>query len=841
MSVANGQVADQTTFNSSFMSREVDDNTIGKKDFQNTDPSSGGDIINIQQVINSIASALGMSTGEAYDFLISWAADFVGAPNDTVKARVDALVAEFEGTTGHSHNGSDGEGVRISAAELVDINYLKSIYQSATIASASGTSIDVSSSFTTKTPGGTSTQAGVATTAPNNRVYVMDSLTETFIEDVGGQRVYGKLTYSAGVWTLAFYTNEAGTETAHNLASTNITIFFQEVFTLATLPTFSPSPAEFGTLDVTADVADATATIAGKVNTTTQTFGGAKTFANTTDSTNKDTGAIITEGGIGAEKNISSGATVQAVLSFLANLGGLDATANDKGLEVKRTTTNGQVFYDSALTSKWKLGDAGSLSEVIVAALAQTLSGDKTFSGLFSAQGTVRYGLATDSTTTGANQSISPSKVIHVLKNASLVSINNIADPAQGKKHIIVNKTGSTINLINNAGGTADHRIETGSGADLPMSDGSTVLVVYNDDASLWSVIGGAQGGSPTFPAEDANEFLAGPVSGAAATPVFRKIDYRDLPQSGNLLLNADGTISERGTYTTATAMNTLLDSTNFYFADRHRGFTTGLTTSQVTVQRNSASLPTGFNDGFSLKVAATATNASARIGWQQPIERPEYLRNKTLTFKSYVRSNSANARLAISATVGSSGYSSAHSGGGAWEELTATITVDSAETGLIPMARLMTSANANVSITSGDFVEVFMPTVYVGDIFPGYVNMFNGNVSAERLACRRFFQKISSRYYLPQVVLATNEVDWFWVFETEMRNTPTVRFEGTANTDYAAISAAGGTQAGFSFTTAEASVRGVNIVGTKVAHGLTYSAFRIINSAGVVSADAEL
>lgn len=357
---------------------------------------------------------------------------------------------------------------------------------------------------------------------------------------------------------------------------------------------------------------------------------------------------------------------------------------------------------------------------------------------------------------------------------------------------------------------------------------------LYYDNGSAWVAIAG-------FGTQTANTIFAGPVSGAAANPTFRALDYRDLPQSGNLLLNADATISERGAYTTATAMSALLDSTNFYFADRHRGLTAGLTTAQVTVQRNSASLPTGFSDGFSLKIAATATNASARIGWQQALERPEYLRGKVLTFRSYVKSNNANARLAILAGVGASAYSSAHTGGGGWEELTTTLTVDSAETSLIPTARIMTSANANVSITSGDFVEVFMPTVYVGSIFPGYVNMFNGNVAAERLACKRYFQKISSRYYLAQMTLSANEVNWFWPFEVEMRGAPTTRFEGTANTDYAAISVAGSTQSGFSFATSEASVRGVSITGTKTAHGLTYSAFRIINSAGVISADAEL
>jgi hypothetical protein len=39
----------------------------------------------------------------------------------------------------------------------------------------------------------------------------------------------------------------------------------------------------------------------------TQTVGGQKTFTDTTESTSKDTGSLILEGGIGVEKNINSG------------------------------------------------------------------------------------------------------------------------------------------------------------------------------------------------------------------------------------------------------------------------------------------------------------------------------------------------------------------------------------------------------------------------------------------------------------------------------------------------------------------------------------------------------
>lgn len=45
----------------------------------------------------------------------------------------------------------------------------------------------------------------------------------------------------------------------------------------------------------------------------TQTVGGVKTFTDTTESTNKNSGSIILEGGLGVEKNINSGGDVAAV------------------------------------------------------------------------------------------------------------------------------------------------------------------------------------------------------------------------------------------------------------------------------------------------------------------------------------------------------------------------------------------------------------------------------------------------------------------------------------------------------------------------------------------------
>lgn len=62
MSVANGQKANSTTFNDAFMSKSANSTTTGVMDFNNSsDPDSGARITNVQQAVNEIFDAVGMS------------------------------------------------------------------------------------------------------------------------------------------------------------------------------------------------------------------------------------------------------------------------------------------------------------------------------------------------------------------------------------------------------------------------------------------------------------------------------------------------------------------------------------------------------------------------------------------------------------------------------------------------------------------------------------------------------------------------------------------------------------------------------------------------------------
>lgn len=384
MPVYNGQDVSEEITNPAFLDAQEDDTAAGKISFHNIDAVSGANIDNIQRNINAICSAMGISPNQVYNYLYGWANSIVGLTTSSSRDKIEALVNRFLGTGGHAHNGTDGEASKVSAYNLVDLNFFTAQWQQVSIPSALGTSMDISTPMTGKVADGGVAQLGVITVGANNRVWIIDASTETFLEDAEGQRVYGRITYLAGVWTLSFYTNEAGVETAYNLSSTNITVFFLEVFDQSSRPTIPSNPALFGTLDITADVIDASVTHRGLINILTQAFAGNKTFTgvttvsnltnstvntdgalivsggvgiakslfigmvldvlgscflgktevrDTTQSTDKDTGALVVQGGVGIEKNLNVGGN--AIITGDLTVNGTTTTLNTQTLDVE--------------------------------------------------------------------------------------------------------------------------------------------------------------------------------------------------------------------------------------------------------------------------------------------------------------------------------------------------------------------------------------------------------------------------------------------------------------------------------------------------------------------------
>lgn len=276
MSVTNGESVSAEVVNARFVSRTANSTTVGVVGLNNTsDPNSGASVSNTQRAVNETFDTVGI-TGVADATRKQYSSNNLIVDGENHKEGLENIDAAFDGSTGHTHDGVDGNGSPVDAANLDNINLFFSAWQDFTAIAASGSSVNVSSYLTLKTAGGSPSAEGVVTDPPFNKIAIFNSSTLESLEDAGGQKIYGRLTYT-GVWTLSFFTNEAGVETSASIASTDIKCFFIEVFNQFTRPTI-PSGPEFGSLDTGSDVVDATITQRGLVSIGSQSLAGAKTF-----------------------------------------------------------------------------------------------------------------------------------------------------------------------------------------------------------------------------------------------------------------------------------------------------------------------------------------------------------------------------------------------------------------------------------------------------------------------------------------------------------------------------------------------------------------------------------
>lgn len=284
MSVSNGQLANETTFNTRLMSRTVDTSTVGRVDLSNALAASGTAVSNIQREHNGSASYTGRALNGAKDEKPAWTSNVVGTSTDSLFARAVALTAKFILATGHAHDGTEGNGAVVVAASIGSVPLRGFFREGTALTGATGSSTTITTEMSGKTASSGSTVAGVPVSSPYNRAVLFDqngSEGHDYIQDGAGRIVYGRVTEAAGVWTLSYYVNNAGVETAHTLSgATNIRWFYQELFNPlgSTVPVYSEM-AHIPSENATADVVDATSSQAGKVSTSAQTFGGAKTFA----------------------------------------------------------------------------------------------------------------------------------------------------------------------------------------------------------------------------------------------------------------------------------------------------------------------------------------------------------------------------------------------------------------------------------------------------------------------------------------------------------------------------------------------------------------------------------
>jgi len=240
-----------------------------------------------------------------------------------------------------------------------------------------------------------------------------------------------------------------------------------------------------------------------------------------------------------------------------------------------------------------------------------------------------------------------------------------------------------------------------------------------------------------------------------------------------NWIINGDMQVSQRGDYTSATAVT---DTT--YYLDRWRS---DEKTVACTVQQTTVTLPNGVVTK-AIKTAATATG-TGRIGATQHIEDVDSLEGQTVTVSFWMRSNNPYANC----NIYQDGFATSwvdHNGDGEWQKVTQTVTLNSSITTFSLLVRLQNGAS-NVSITSGDYIEFTNVKLEIGDT----ATPFESRSYAEELRdCQRYYQRITqdgSANLLPLGACFANSstnIRTALHLPVEMRAAPTIAVSAAAD-----------------------------------------------------------
>lgn len=118
--VIDGQPVSQAITNPAFIIKNADDTTPSKLGFGNSDPISGGSIINGQREFNSIDSFIGKVSNNAATALPPWTHNDVGGSTNPLFQRLDLITFRFNGVSGigHEHTGAAGDGPPLPIASI---------------------------------------------------------------------------------------------------------------------------------------------------------------------------------------------------------------------------------------------------------------------------------------------------------------------------------------------------------------------------------------------------------------------------------------------------------------------------------------------------------------------------------------------------------------------------------------------------------------------------------------------------------------------------------------------------------------------------------------------------
>jgi len=199
-----------------------------------------------------------------------------------------------------------------------------------------------------------------------------------------------------------------------------------------------------------------------------------------------------------------------------------------------------------------------------------------------------------------------------------------------------------------------------------------------------------------------------------------------------NWLINGDFQVSQRGDYTSATAIS----SGGTLYLDRWK-------TEEITLSGTIQQVVDGYVTGSnSVKLAVTGSSSVGRLGIYQVIEDYKKLAGREVTVSCKLKATAPNCYLWV--YDGSSYIKIAeHSGNSSWESLSGTINVSSSASQFRVYVKYSSSAgNSDTpnALTSSDYFEVAEVQLELGKVATPFEHRSYGE---ELALCQRYYEEV--------------------------------------------------------------------------------------------------
>jgi hypothetical protein len=116
--IVNGQPVNAAITNAAFLFKNGNDSDPFILNFTSTNPSSGSSVLDIQKNVNECFSFAGGTVNSAYNVTPTWATSNRGSSSDSLFTRAEATDTAFNGSSGHTHDGSTGNGPKILGTNI---------------------------------------------------------------------------------------------------------------------------------------------------------------------------------------------------------------------------------------------------------------------------------------------------------------------------------------------------------------------------------------------------------------------------------------------------------------------------------------------------------------------------------------------------------------------------------------------------------------------------------------------------------------------------------------------------------------------------------------------------